>query len=424
MKIAVDTYGCTRNKADGELIKGQIKDSENLEESDIESSDIIILNTCGVKNKTQSKMLNRLKRYREKGKKVLVAGCLPKINQKELEDREAAMTGPDSISKIPKALKELQEGEKPIYLDGEKEEKLNMNKKISKGVTGIIPIAEGCLGNCSYCGVKNARGSLYSYPSEKILEEAKRMIKDGKKQIYLTSQDTGCYGYDQDKKLPELLEELNNIDGDFKIRVGMMNPEHAMEIKEELAREINKDKVYSFLHLPVQSGSDKVLDDMNRNYTSKEFRKLVGYFKKEIEDLNLATDVIVGYPTEDKGNFKETIELLREVKPDVVNISRFYPRPNTEAEDLDQLSSQVLKQRSKKLSNKTREISLERNRTYLNKEKEALVTEEKSRMYIGRLGNYKKIQIKKNPRISLGDEVKVRVTEASARGLKGKLINT
>ncbi len=424
MKIAVDTYGCTRNKADAELIKGQIENSKNLEQSNLDSSNIVILNTCGVKNKTQSKMLNRLKRYREKGKKVLVAGCLPKINQRELKDREAAMVDSNSISKIPKALQELDNGEKPVYLDGEKEHKLEMCRSYSKGITGIVPIAEGCLGNCSYCGVKKARGNLQSYPIDEIKEEFKELIDRGKKQIYLTSQDTGCYGYDKDKNLPELLERLTDVDGEFKIRVGMMNPEHAEEIKKELAGEIKKNKVYSFLHLPIQSGSDKVLDDMNRRYSSEEFKELVDYFKKEINDLNLATDVIVGYPTEDRENFQETVELLRKVKPDVVNISRFYPRPDTPAEDLDPLPSQVLKHRSKKLSKITCEISLKRNRTYLDKGKEALITEEKTEAYIARMNNYKKIQIKDRNQVSPGEHVEVKITEASARGLKGELIKT
>lgn len=424
MKVAVDTYGCTRNRADEEIIKGQLKDSEGIEESDLESSDIVVLNTCGVKNKTQSKMLNRIKRYREEGKKVLVAGCLPKINRKILEERKALMIGPNSIEKIPEALEELQEGKRSVYLSQQKESKLKMDKEIQRGLTGIVPIAEGCLGDCSYCGVKHARGDLESYSIEEITRSIQSLIEKGKKQIYLTGQDTGCYGYDNDENLPKLLREILKLDEDFKIRIGMMNPEHALEIKDELIDIYEDSRIYSFLHLPVQSGSNKVLEQMNRRYRVEDFKGVVKDFKKKVENLNLATDVIVGYPTENESQFQETLELVKETQPDVVNISRFYPRPGTKAEELDPHPSETLKERSRELTDLSEDISLKRNEEYLGRQMNAFITEETDQCLTARAENYKKIKLSEKKGREPGEEAKVKIKGIGSRGLRGEILNT
>ena len=434
MKVAIDTYGCTRNKSDEELIKGQIEKDEKLEETkDIDEADTVILNTCGVKNKTQSKMINRLKRYRKKGKKVLVTGCLPRINTEILEEHEAAMTDPNTIEKIPEALEKIKKGKKPVYTSEKRGNKLEEKKKIRKGITGILPIAEGCLGNCSYCGVKKARGNLYSYPENSIIEEIKRLIQKGKKQIYLTSQDTGCYGLDKkDTNLPKLIRKITEIDEEFKLRIGMMNPEHLkkQERRKELIKSMKNPKIYKFIHLPIQSGSNKVLKDMNRKYTVEEFKKIAGDLEKNIKELNLATDVIVGYPTEKEKHFQETIKLIKEIKPDVTNISRFHPRPNTEAEKLEPHNSQVLKKRSKKLSQITQKISKNKNKQYIDKEKEVMITELTKNKITARTNNYKKVRIQENKEkdknqlkeLEKGNKIKVNVISVGSRGLKGEIV--
>jgi len=435
MKVAVDTYGCTRNKSDEELIRAQIKEHEKYKESNIEEADIVILNTCGVKNKTQSKMINRLKQYKKQGKKVLVAGCLPKISPNLLKDQEAAMTSPNTIEKIPKALKELEKGQIPIYTENkvkkkDRENKLKKPRKTRRGTTGIVPIAEGCLGNCSYCGVKKARGNLYSYPEKDIVKQVKKLLKEDKKQIYITSQDTGCYGKDREEKtdLPKLIQEITDINKEFKLRIGMMNPEHIKEPgkRQRLVKAVKNPEVYDFLHLPIQSGSNKVLKDMNRRYTTQEFKQITKHLKEEIKDLNLATDVIVGYPTEKEKHFQETVNLIKEVEPDVTNISRFHPRPGTKAAELEPHNSQILKKRSKKLSELTQEISKQKNQKYKNKEIEVLVTKKTEQKAIARAPNYKKIQIEqqKQKRQTKKGKAKVKITETNPRGLKGTVIDS
>lgn len=420
MKVAIDTYGCTRNKADQELIEGQIETAGRLELSSLDEAELVILNSCGVKNKTQSKMINRIKSYRERGKRLLVSGCLPKINRELLEDLDVSMVGPNSIESIPKAIEEIKAGERPLYISEEHKNKLDMKKSVREGVTGIVPIAEGCLGNCSYCGVKRARGELSSYPEEEIVERVKELAQTGKKQIYLTSQDTGCYGYDIEKSLPELLENLTSLENDFKIRVGMMNPEHALKMKKDLIDTFKSEKIYSFLHLPVQSGSDSVLDHMNRRYSSEEFKSIVRSFREEIPDLNLATDIIVGYPTEEEEDLQKTLDLVKSMKPDVTNISRFHPRPDTEAKELNPLSSQVLKKRSRRLSKVSGRISLRKNKRYIGRKLRGLVTEQLAEESVARTNNYKKVRIPATER----GWTEIKITDAGKRGLRGELINT
>ncbi len=433
MKVAVDTYGCTRNKSDEELIIAQIRNHERYEESSIEKAGIVILNTCGVKNKTQSKMINRLKKYREQGKKVLVAGCLPKISPNLLKDQEAAMTSPNTIEKIPKALEELEKGQIPIYTENkvkekDRENKLKKPRETRKGITGIVPIAEGCLGNCTYCGVKKARGNLYSYPAKDVVHQVKKLLENGKKQIYITSQDTGCYGKDKEENtdLPALVQRITNIDKEFKLRIGMMNPEHFKKPgkRQRLIEAVKNPKVYDFLHLPIQSGSDKVLKDMNRRYTVQEFKEITEHLGKEIKNLNLATDIIVGYPTEKEKHFQETINLVKQVEPDVTNISRFHPRPGTEAQKLDPYKSEILKDRSIRLTEITQKISKKKNKLYIGEEKEILITEESQEGYTGRTNNYKKVKISKPLQNieNTGKNLEVKITGSSTRGLKARPI--
>ncbi|MFW5902904.1 MAG: tRNA (N(6)-L-threonylcarbamoyladenosine(37)-C(2))-methylthiotransferase, partial [archaeon] len=364
-------------------------------------------------------------------KKVLVAGCLPKISRELLENQNSAMVSPDTIEEIPKALRELEKGEKPVYIEKnsnkKNKSKLEMKKVTRKGITAIIPISDGCLGNCSYCGVKNARGNLKSYSEKQIIEETRKLVEKGKKQIYITGQDTGCYGKDKgNTEISQLIQKMTEIKGNFKLRVGMMNPEHLKEHKKQrrLIESIKNPKVYKFLHIPVQSGSNKVLKDMNRRYTSEEFKEIIGNFEEEIENLNLATDIIVGYPTEQEEEFQETINLIKEIKPDITNISRFYPRPNTKAEKLEPHTSQILKKRSKKLSEITRKISKNKNKSYLDQELEVLITKQRRDKIIGRAQNYKKIQVEGN-KCKLpekGETVKVKIIDVGSRGLRGKMI--
>jgi MiaB-like tRNA modifying enzyme len=343
MKIFVKTFGCTLNQGDSEIIKGILNGKGHKIVGTEEEADMVIVNTCGVKTPTQNRIISYLKKT-SKNKKVIVGGCLPSmINIKKYAPRILGTFDTNSISKLNELVK------KPKDIVGrEKESRIGKPRiRVNKEVA-IIPIAEGCLGKpCTYCSVKSARGELKSYKKEEITKEVEKAVEEGCRIIKITAQDTGCWGKDINDKLPNLLKDVLKVKGDFKVRLGMMNPNYALEYLDDLI-EIYKDKrMIKFIHIPVQSGSNRVIKEMKRNYTVEDFKKVVSKFRKEIKGINISTDIIVGYPTENEEDFKKTIQLIKEVKPEVINLSKFAPRPNTEAAGLKQLQTQVIKERSR-----------------------------------------------------------------------------
>ncbi|MDD5331515.1 MAG: tRNA (N(6)-L-threonylcarbamoyladenosine(37)-C(2))-methylthiotransferase [Candidatus Nanoarchaeia archaeon] len=343
MKIYIKTFGCALNKADSNFMANFLRSKGFEVVNDLSKAKIAIVNSCGVKDRTQNRVLSYIKRVRESGKKVYVGGCLPKILKGKIE--ADGLFDTNSITKFIKLMKD----NKKIVFSEKKENKL---KIFPEEGLAIIPIAEGCVNRCGYCAVKNVRGNLRSYKKEDIVKQIKKVVKSGAKKIYLTAQDTGCYGFDINENLVSLLSDIIKIKGDFKIRIGMANPQFILNMADDMIKIYNNDKVIKFLHVPVQSGSDKVLKDMNRKYKVRDFVGLVNKFRKGVKGINIATDIIVGYPTETEEDFKKTLELIEKIKPEVVNVSKFGPRPYTEAAKLKQLKSQTIKERSKKIMKK------------------------------------------------------------------------
>lgn len=343
MKIFIKTYGCTLNKADTEIMAGVLKKAGFKLSSSISKADIVIINSCGVKLPTQNKVLSYIKRI-PKTKKVIVGGCLPKmIDVKKHASNVSAVFDTNSITKIVQLIKK----NKKKILSEKKEYRINKPVVRIKKNIAIIPIAQGCLGQpCSYCSVKAARGELKSYKKEDIIKQVRKAVKEGCNKIFLTAQDTGCWGKDIGKELPDLLKEVLSVKGNFKVRLGMSNPNYILEYLKDLIKLYKNPKMIKFLHIPVQSGSDKVLRSMRRKYKIKGFKKIVKEFRKGIPKMNISTDIIIGFPTETKKDFEKTIRLIKEIKPEVINISKFGPRPKTEAAKMKQLPSQEIKRRS------------------------------------------------------------------------------
>jgi MiaB-like tRNA modifying enzyme len=354
MKINIKTFGCAMNQRDSENIAGFLV-SKGHEISDFDGAEAVIVNSCGVKQKSQHRILSFISSI--KGKKVYVGGCLPRmINIKKYVKNVNGIFDINSIFKII----ELLDGKKELLISNEKENRLNKaiirkNKEIA-----IIPISQGCEGNCFYCCVKFARGKLKSYKKEEIIREVKKAVDENCEKIYLTAQDTGCWGRDINENLISLLKEVINVKGNFKIRLGMANPNFILEYLNELIEIYKSDRMMKFLHIPVQSGSDKVLKEMNRKYKVEDFKFIVKKFRENIKEMNISTDIIVGYPSEDLEDFNKTLELIREIKPEVLNISKFAPRPKTEASKLKQISTKEIKRRSVILSNEFNKIKKEK----------------------------------------------------------------
>ncbi|WP_456365452.1 tRNA (N(6)-L-threonylcarbamoyladenosine(37)-C(2))-methylthiotransferase [Thermococcus sp.] len=395
VRVYVESYGCTRNRADGEIMEAILVRAGYELVDGPEEADYVVVNTCAVKDPTERKMARRIRELIDSGKRVIATGCLVHVNPDAIDPRVSGMLGVKSIDRIAEAIDVAERGGKLVSVEGWRErnpDKLELPRLWKSGVVFVVPISEGCLNACTYCATRFARGVLKSYKPELVVRWVKEALARGYREIQLSSEDTGCYGFDIGTNFAELLDEITAIDGDFRVRVGMMNPNHAIKILDGLIETYWSEKVYKFLHLPVQSGDDDVLRRMGRGYTVDEFEEIVREFRRKVPGLNLNTDVIVGFPGEDDEAFENTVELLKRVRPDKVNVSRYSKRPGTVAAKWKQLPGWKVKERSRILHRLRLQIAYEINRSYLRRSVEVLVHGPAEKGGIeGRTFNYKEI---------------------------------
>jgi threonylcarbamoyladenosine tRNA methylthiotransferase CDKAL1 len=425
--VFIKNFGCSANTADGEVLAGCLKQAGyTITDSETEA-DIIIYNSCAVKGPTENRIINEIK-HAPNGKKVVVAGCLPKISFERLtkETRFDAAVGPAIGQKIVEIINRVFAGENIIDLETLKEKpSLTLPKLRKNPAVSIVPINFGCLGSCAYCCVVQARGHLRSYSIAEIEQRIQTDYEAGAREFWLTSQDTASYGRDIKTDLAELLYAVGNIKGDFRVRVGMMTPNLVVDIQERLIGAFSNQKVYKFLHLPVQSGDDGVLKGMRRFYTTEEFKAIVEAFREEFPDLTLATDVIVGYPGETEEAFSNTLKLMKDVEPDVTNVSKFFARPKTAAWDITDglVDKEEIKRRSTLSAELAKQLSAKRNKCWVGLTSEVLV-DEKGKVadsWVGRNFAYKPVVVKSREDL-LGKTFKVEVTDALDTYLKGKIV--
>ncbi len=416
MNIYVETYGCTANKSDESLILGLLKHDGHEIVHDLMDADVIVILTCTVIGTTEQRMLSRLKIFHKTHKKIVVTGCMPAVQADLINSviPDAYLLPPQYIKYINNIIK----GKKTIFLETKK----TLLPKHYEGVIAPVMIAEGCRQSCSYCITHFARGALRSFPIREIAADVDSAIKQGCKEIQLTAQDTASYGLDIGTNLGTLLIYLCNIDSEFRLRVGMMNPAIVQKNIDSILTAYQNDKIYKFLHLPLQSGDDDILKKMNRGYTSKDFTRLVEQFRKKIPTLTLSTDVIIGFPTETEEQFYRTLELLKQIKPDVINITRFSARSLTAAKNMKgRINTHVVKERSKRTTEICSKIALEKNQEHLKKTYTVLVTERgKQKTFTGRSENYKQVVLTEP--VIIGDCVHVKIIDAEPTYLLGKLI--
>ena len=423
-RVYVKSFGCPTNLADGEVMMGCLSKAGYEVVERFQDADILIYNTCAVKTPTENRMFHIL-RQAPKNKKIIVAGCLPLINFERLkaETQFDGVLGSAPGLSIVEAVRKVESGEKVIWLEKDTKPSLSLPKISKNRVIGIVPINYGCLGACSYCCVLFARGRLRSYQIKEIVERVKQDLASGVKEIWLTSQDTACYGKDIATNLAHLLDEICKIGGEFFVRVGMMTPNYALKILDDLIQAYQHDKVFKFLHLPVQSGDDEVLKRMNRFYSEEDFREIVQAFRAEIPNITLATDVICGFPGESPEAFERTVQLIKKTEPDIVNISKFFPRPHTPAGKMETLSSREMRERSGKIAELCKEFSFKKNQTWINWTGKILVDEKgkKDSSWMGRNFAYKPIVIKSHEFL-LGKFVMVCVKKVFQTYLEAEIV--
>jgi len=418
-KIFVEAYGCSASFADSEMISGLIVNGGHTLATDSSESDLNLIVTCSVKDTTANKMMHRIKSL--KTKPLIVAGCLPKAEQSNVEKftENASLLGPNSLGKTLDVINSTLIGKKQIALEDSDLSKVGLPKVRLNSAVGIVEIASGCMSECTFCQTKLAKGDLSSYRLGDIVRQVQTEIKEGCKEVWLTSTDNGCYGFDIGTDLPTLVNAVSEIPEDFMIRVGMMNPMYMSRIKQKLIESYDNEKVFKFLHIPVQSGSNKVLNDMKRGHTSETFREIIKKTKDRFENFTISTDIIVGFPSETEEDFQKTLALLDETKPDVVNLSKYSARPGTDAAELKQIDAAEIKRRSKIIFEQINKISLESNKKWIGWKGKVLFDENTEEGIKGRNYAYKPIAVQ--GKVNIGDSHIVEITDATRKRLIGKI---
>ncbi len=411
MKYYTESYGCTMNYGEGDMLSRRMESLGYERTESVDDADIVILNTCTVVETTEKRMIKRMNDLRAARKEVIVTGCMAKVQQSRISIRlpNALIVPPDMYDNFS----ELVEHRFGVG---------DSDRRTPYGRTAIIPIAQGCLGNCSYCITRFARGKLISRSIEDISAEFQEFVDSGVREILITAQDTACYGKDIGTDLPALLEELLKVEGDYRVRIGMMNPNHLEPILDRMLDRLEDPRVYKFLHIPVQSGSDIILKSMRRHYTAERFMDIVNRLRERIPEISIATDFICGFPGETEEDHLDTIELMRRLRMDTANITRYSPRPGTDSVNLPgDLHGSVIKQRSQELTEVKTEVEYDVNSNLIGKRVNVLVTETgKDGTMIGRTINYRPIAFRTAQ--GLGEYADVEITGCAATYLMGKEI--
>ncbi len=418
-KIFVEAYGCSASFSDSEMISGLVLNGGHTLVESSSESDLNVIVTCSVKDATANKMIHRIKSLNKKP--LVVAGCLPKAEKSTVEkfSENASMLGPNSLGKTLQVIDTTLKGRKEIALEDSDLSKVGLPKVRLNPAVGIVEIASGCMSECTFCQTKLSKGDLQSYRIGDIVRQIETEIHEGCKEVWLTSTDNGCYGFDIDTDLPTLVDTVVEIPHDFKVRVGMMNPMYMVRIKDNLIKSFDNDKVYKFLHVPVQSGSNKVLNDMKRGHTADTFRDIVLKARERFPDFTISTDVIVGFPSETNEDFEMTVDLLKETKPDVVNLSKYSARPGTEAAEWEQIDASEVKRRSKIVFDLINQTAYEKNQKWVGWKGQVLFDEKTEEGIKGRNFAYKSIFV--SDPVEIGQVCDVEITDATKHSLIGKI---
>ena len=365
-----------------------------------------VLNVCTVKGNAGALKLMREAFNTAPDAKIFITGCAPK------DFREEASRITDKV--VFTSLKELGSAAPrgtPLR---------------ESPLVGIVNIEEGCLDACAYCSTRLVKGRLHSYPAADIVQQVKSLVSDGCVEIQLTGQDCGCYGFDTGTNLAELVQQiLAEVPGNYKMRLGMGNPRHMMQYLDDLLKCFEDDRVYKFIHLPVQSGSENILKAMNRKHSADDYVMLAEAFNK-FPLFTLSTDLIVGFPGETEQDFQDTLNILEKTRPTVCNITRFVARPNTPAYNMaGAIPDEVKHIRSAALAEAFQRIATENNARWVSTTETVVIEKPGYRKgtYIARNAAYRPVAITSEKPLQPGERFTVSIAAAEPFALIGNIID-
>ncbi|MFX1514931.1 MAG: tRNA (N(6)-L-threonylcarbamoyladenosine(37)-C(2))-methylthiotransferase [Promethearchaeota archaeon] len=423
--IHVLNYGCSANRAIAEGLMGILKRHGYTLANSIEDAEVIIVNTCVVKQNTEHRMKSKLLSL-YKTKEIIVTGCLPVVMRDWISENlpNAKVLFPEVAKNIIEVLENRPVLETKTTVPHEWSQMYSEERFQYNPIISTIEISRGCVGNCAFCIVRDIKGTVRSRSQESILSEVQTALEQGSREIWLTSQDNGAYGWDFSPRIniSDLINSITCLRGNFFIRVGMMTPIAVKRFFDPLIQQIRNPKVFSFLHLPIQAGSNSVLRRMKRRETYTYFIDLVHQLRHEIDDFVLATDIIVGFPGELEDDFKATKDLLQRTKPVIVNISKYTDRPNTLASTLpNKIPTKVKTSRSRELTRLTQDLTKRELKKWIGWKGIVLIDEygKFTNQYVGRNPSYLPIVIDDKD-LLLGQFVTVSVTDLGPTYLIGE----
>ena len=404
--VAIISQGCAANFGDGERIARALAAKFRIAFSlpSEETPAAIYLNICTAKGIAGAIKLLRKAIEAFPGIPVYIAGCPTK------DFREEALGILPSLQ-----FTDIAEIESDIGTGNAPGTSSSPQLRTSR-FTGIVNIEQGCLDACSFCSTHLVKGRLRSYPTESITAQVHDLVSSGCSEILLTGQDCGCYGFDTGTNLAELVQNiLVHVPGDYKLRLGMGNPRHLLTYADALLDCFADSRVYKFIHLPVQSGSERILKAMNRRHTARDYALLAEMFNTRFERFTLSTDLIVGFPGETDDDFEATLALLKETRPTVCNITRFVARPGTPAFALNQdaaVSDAEKHRRSAALAQVFQEIACKNNARWIGFEGDVVTEKQghRSGTTIARSESYNPVAIQGE--FAPGKKMRVRITGA------------
>ncbi|MCK5491314.1 MAG: tRNA (N6-isopentenyl adenosine(37)-C2)-methylthiotransferase MiaB [Candidatus Pacebacteria bacterium] len=463
MKYFIRTYGCQMNHSDSERIAG-VLELANYEKSSQESdADLIVINMCSVRESAVSRISGNFHKYKKyiitnPNLKTVITGCVLDSDKEKFGELFDLVIDIREIEKLPERLKSMSTNKilpefktsQPSLSGGTKssssnqksmifrkarndKEKLeientydyfSINPQHESKITAYVPIMTGCNNFCSYCVVPYTRGREKSRMVDEIIDEIAKLIENGYKEIILLGQNVNSYQPDENTNFPKLLRLINDIPGHFWIRFLTSHPK---DISEELIKTVALcEKCTEYIHLALQSGDDDILKIMNRKYTAEHFLILVQMIRKNISNVAITTDIIVGFPTETIEQLQNTAEIMKKIKFDMAYINKYSPREGTvSAKMTDNVSWDEKKEREVILNKILKETALENNQKYVGKVVEVLVDKIDGDFIFGKTKSFKSVKIgiiNYKSRIKEGEFLKVKITEAEFWNLEGEVV--
>lgn len=431
----ITTFGCQMNEHDSERISFILEDLGYTYEEDRKKADFILFNTCLVRENAELKLygqVSSLKKIKEAHpeKIIAVSGCMmqTEVARQVIIDKHREVDiifGTKNINSLADLIfRYLETGERVVDIstDNVKDDFVKYNTP--NHFQAYVNIMTGCDNFCSYCIVPESRGREESRRPSSIIEEVEYLVGQGYKEVTLLGQNVNSYGNkaDFDQTFPELLERVAQIPNLKRLR---FTTSHPKDLSDDLIKVIKRnDNICKYFHLPLQSGSDKVLKDMNRKYTQEKYLERVSKLREEIPEIAISTDIIVGYPTETEEDFEKTLDVCRKVGYDTAFTFKYSPRPKTRAAKLTPIDDDIVQDRFDRLLDVLYPIFYEKNKIYIGKTVEVLLESESKNnpeVLTGRTDDYKLVHVKADKDI-IGEIVKVKITDNTSFTISGELV--